>query len=416
MSVFIHLISYFSIRVAKAIFPFLLLPVFTKFLSQEDFGIMSLWLGFYALGLPLLSFGAKTTLSSEYYQDKPEEFATKFTTALLIPIVFIAIFIVVTASIVLGFYDNVEFNPIWNVIIGGLLLTQLLPQFTLSAFRFEQKVKLFAGFSVGYDFFLYGGIFILLLMGLTWQSRFLGLLAGNLIFSVIGLLYLKKRGFLKAYISKDYLKKHLKTILPLLPVVLFLPASLAIDKWFLLNKGSKPLLGFFEVGLQASSIILMIGTTVGTAWQPKLYQWLSEKKEGFEKVVVKQTYLVFGLVVLAFLGLQLIKELAFYWLIDAKFVSGLAFVLPLSLAFVFFAWANLMVGYLIFTKKTERIGGWSLLLLILKIGLNYWIISAFGVSMLVWNFPLIFLIFSLLIWWEANKEMSINWFPLLNNK
>lgn len=414
MNVFIHLISYFSIRVAKAIFPLLLLPVFTKFLSQEDFGIMSLWLGFYSLGLPLLSFGARTTLSSEFYQDELDEFAVKFTTAFIIPIAFIIVFICVTASIVFGFYDTVEFNPIWNVIIGGLLLTQLLPQFTLSAFRFEQKVKQFAWFSVGYDFFLYGGMFVLLLVGLTWQSRFLGLLAGNLIFTIIGFLYLTRRGFLRNNISKDYLKKHLKIITPLLPVVLFLPASLAIDKWFFLNEGSKSLLGFFEVGLQASSIILIIGTTVGTAWQPKLYQWLSERKANFEKGLVKQTYLVFGLVVLAFLGLQLIKELAFYWFIDAKFVTGLTFVLPLSLAFVFFAWANLMVGYLIFTKKTARIGTWSLLLLILKIGLNYWIIATFGVSMLVWNFPLTFFIFSLIIWWEANKEMSINWFPFFD--
>ena len=413
MSVFRHLLSYFTIRVIKAIFPLLLLPIFTKLLSQDDFGIMSLWLGFYAMGLPLLSFGARTTLSSEFYQDTPKEFVTKFTSALISPILFLLVFVVLSVGITFFFYDTAQFNPIWNVIIGFLLLTQLLPQFCLSAFRFEQKTAQYAWFSIGYDFFLYAGIFVLLLLGLTWQSRFLGLLVGNIVFSVIGYVYLHRRGFIEYSISKDYIFKHIKAILPLLSVVLFLPISLAIDKWFILEKGSKSLLGYYEVGLQVSSIILMIGSTVGLAWQPKLYQWLSEKKPEFEKAIVSRTYLVFGLVFLSFLGLQLIKELAFYWVIDAKFENGLDFVLPLSLAYVFFAWANLMVGYLIYTQKIWGIGLWGMFLLALKIGLNYWIVANFEASMIAWSFPFIFFVFSIAIWWEVSKVVSINWLPFL---
>jgi len=66
--------------------PFLLLPVLTKYLSVEEYGLLAIIQVFISLTLPLITVNIMSTMQLEYHKLNKEDFATLVSSVLLIPV------------------------------------------------------------------------------------------------------------------------------------------------------------------------------------------------------------------------------------------------------------------------------------------------------------------------------------------
>lgn len=79
--------KYTLISIITACVPFILMPVLIHFLSQSDYGIISLFNTYVSMLIPLLSLGASGLISIEYFNKKTSNLSSVVSSILRIPIV-----------------------------------------------------------------------------------------------------------------------------------------------------------------------------------------------------------------------------------------------------------------------------------------------------------------------------------------
>jgi len=251
---------------------FLLLPLYTFYLTPADYGILAIVTSINSFLAIFLTFSLQGAMNRFYfeYREEPEKlraFWGTIITFILIVSFFIGSFLLLLGKhLIQPFIGQVLFYPF---IVIGLLTIMIQPvvNIYLCILQAKERAKHYAIISLT-SFFLNVMITIALVVLFGWGA--LGPLTAGLIIAVLFFIlsmYLMRKD-IKFGIHKGHLKKALKYSLPIVPHSLAGQIINITDKLFLNHLINLASAGLYNIGFLFGSIISMVSISINRAYAP----------------------------------------------------------------------------------------------------------------------------------------------------
>lgn len=404
-------IIYSGTGVINAAIPFLLLPLLTNKLTQEEYGILTLYQVLVSIVVPFLGLNTVTSLGRIYF-DKGVENHAKFSGSILS---FLTISLFIFLPIGYLFREPIEalieFPSAYLLYVFVFAYIKQIIDMVLSLFRVRFLASRFGILRIVSTIFDVG-LSILFVVGYDqgWVGRVEGQLFGVAIAAVVSLILMFRWRFIAFSFNAEYIKIALKFALPLIPHLIGGMLIIYTDRLFISKMVGLGATGLYGVGFQIAMIVNLFLTSFNQAWAPWFYKRLNENNEKVKKQIVKYTYYyVVGCVLLVFM-LIVSTELLMDWFIDEKFKSANQFVFWLAIGFGINGMYKMMVNYLLYLKRTAIISAITMFTALTNIALNYLFIKQFDAIGATYATACAFTIQFILIALVALKSFKMPWF------
>jgi len=391
---------------------FLLLPVLTRYLTPEDYGIISLINVYVAILTPLVGMSTSAFITVEYYNSKvsKDEFRGIFSSARVIP----ALGMIPVGIIFLGgsFFlpDLLELprGAYW-LILPMLLLTIYHNNF--SAFLLATKRARLFGITtmakIGLEISL--TLFFLVYIGLHWDGRIYSALITAGIFSVLSVWIYHKWNLLSAEIKKIYIRQ---AILFGAPLILHQVGKFVInqaDRLFLAKLVSVDEMGVYSVGYLVGTAIMILVGAFSNFYSPFLFERLKKGGENDKKEVIRICYIFIAIMSGALILLTLLTPLLFRLFIDSRYAAATQYVFWVGLGYFFWGFYIIFSGYIFYLKKTRILGYVAILNVVLNCLLNYFFIVWFGAIGAAYATCVSFFVVAVVIGFIVNRLYPMPW-------
>lgn len=355
---------------------FFTLPIFTRLLTVENFGVVSIyntWLSILAIFICLQSYGSIGNASINYTKEEFEEYILNI--ILLSTAVFcLWVLIVFIFREKISHQINISVNFIYLMLLQSFFNTIITLKTTLYIYEQKAKEKLVVSFI---SIFLNVIFSILLIKYLFPYESYKGRILGGAIPTII----------LGLFFYVDILKKKLTRIKIKywkFCLVLTIPLVFHGLSNIILNSADRLMLekfkGFYETGLYSfiynfGMIIAMIWGALNSAWIPWYYENLKAKNNDTIKEYSKNYLYIFTVISIVFLMVspEVIKIIS-----PPKYWKGFNFFPLILLGNYFVFLYSFSVNYEFYSKKTKYIALATTSAALMNILLNLIFIPKYG--------------------------------------
>lgn len=400
----------------KAI-PFLLLPVFTHYLSTSDYGIISLISSSVLALIPFINLGINDLITIEYKKREKADYKFFQGTALTVSFLF-SLFWMLFAVLFTKYFSRLTTLPAIGILLVPLLTyLSFCNDFLLIVVRNEDKRFMYLVLNVLKTTIELGAAIILIvLFRMQWMGRIDGMLFSGILFCLFLLFFLWRNGGIKFNVNLNNIKAIIKFGLPTIPLYFMIFSLYNADK-FMLSKilNSKEQVGLYAIAFQIAYIINVFITALYTAFLPKLYDWIKEDSFQSKLKMVKSIYYSTGLLFLAAAALYIFSPLLYHIFIDEKYWSSMYLLPYFLLCFVIWNVFAILLPVIFYFKKTNYLYYINLATIVVNLSSLYFFIKAFGVIGACYANVLsfCFLIFLTVVF--ANKTFSLPWLYLFSS-
>jgi len=387
----------------------LLLPIYTRHLTPEIYGILSLLMISLAIMVSIFTFGIDSALFRSYYDYEESEKKTEVvTTAFYMLLASSAVLIVsgyfLSPVLSRWIFGSGEYVSYLYVIIG-VAFFQVHQNLFLSIMRAQKHSKEYAFYN--FSLFFLKLIFIAYLV-LVAKKGIWGILWGEFISIALlaGTFFLKIRPSLKITFSFLESSKMLNFGLPLIPANMAGFVLMMSDKFFI-----KYFLGIREVGLYSLSckfgmiIMVFLLMPFKLIWPPMIFSVEKEAyaKEFYAKIL---TYFVFFGIFIS-LAVSLLSKDIIQMISDRSFWPASRVVPLICLSYVFFGAQEALNVGINLKRKTVFCAVVLLSGAVINLALNYLLIPPYGMIGAAFATLLSFLIMCAL-----NYHISTRLYPI----
>lgn len=332
---------------------FFSIPIFTKMLGAEQYGVYSIFNSWVAILTCIMGFGVGTSLGTGFYEFKDKYYS--FRNSILLFGTTICIFIMSVIGIFIkpiSIYLGYTYHLILLMLISGF--AHFVISFIQAACIYEKRAEL--NFAISVILSLATVVLsIILIYQYEQQNRFLGRVYGTIIPYAIVAVILWVVFFLKkpTGIKQNYCKYSLLIGMPMVfhslsQSILSQSDRVMMQKFGIANSE----IGIYSFFYSFVAVISVILNALNNSWCPFYYDDLSSKK--WEKLKYKcRNYIeLFTVLVIGFILLS--REVS-YLFADSEYLEGID-VIPLLVCSVFFMFMyQFPVNFEMFHKKTKII-------------------------------------------------------------
>ncbi len=404
---------YFGFKIIDMLFPLFLLPIITRKLEPDEYGLYVLYTALTAVLLPLLTLSVDSSILLNYFKLKGQEFSNYFSSGY---------FLLIISSIAIGFIvwlfrfplSNLASFPAELVII--LILAcffQFHSNLALNIYQVRQEPIKYGIFSLSLTIVRNALILILLFyFNLDGKGIIYGHLFSNILFFLISIYLFWSLNLFTLKLSKAFILDNIKVGYPL---------SLHQFGSWLASSATRIIVGgilgtaaagSFGVGATIGMIVAFTQDSFNRAFAPYLFNQLQAFNKDVEGKLIKMTYAYnVGLLIFA-----LVVGVAGYWSVGLLFGSSYEqskkVVMFLCLAYAFDGMYKMHVNYIFFTKKTHLIFLITLTTGLLNILLSFLFVRNFGIAGGAISLCVINFIGYLFSWYIGNRVFPMDWFRL----
>lgn len=398
-------------NVLNALIPFLLLPILSRYLSPEQYGIYAIYILLVNGLVPITSITISRSIVRNYVDQETIDISIyTYSCLLLSTISTLIVFIVVTIfsnSISKGLLFPQSW--LWAPVIASYGQTYLAV--SLGLLQMTNKPLLYGFLRISHSLLL-TVITLYLVLSLNWKEEgpILGHTLSMLAIIPFAIIIFAYKGYLTFKISYVYIIDALKYGLPLIPHIIGLVIITMIDRVFINNYVGIDAVGIFSAGYQISLILFIFITSFNQAWTPWLFPKLKDGSYRNKKIIVKAVYLFFlVLIISAFLfALALTPFVEFY--LDKSYIESKIVIPWLLVSFVFHGMHITMCSFLYFTKRTGILSLVTIMAALVNILLNFifvplnGIIGAAQASIISFFFAFVY------TWYYVDNSIKLPWF------
>lgn len=363
----------------SAAVPFFLLPIFTRYLTREDYGILTMF-GVLASILSLLSGLSTVGSVLRRFVDQAELHFPSYVVS--------CIWIWATSS---------SFVTIGMILLGPIVSTLVqipyptilwvLPivfmnyplRLALNVWRSQGKAIQFGATEVGLSIIQFtGAITLVVYYGLGWEGRYIAQGLAGFTGLILAFRVLGRNGFLSGYWSKEYASDALSYGLPFIPHTLSYLAMLYIGQFSVLHLHGLEAVGLYAVGIQIGLAVTLIADSVNVAYVPFAFNQLKTNTASSKRRLV---YAQYGL-----LSLSLIIGLVMWFV--GPFIGRVMLGENFVEASVFIGWAGLLgslqlayyvfVTLMLYQGRTKTLAKLSMSSAILSVPASFLMVAFFG--------------------------------------
>lgn len=359
-------------NLGSTLISFLLLPIFTNFLTAEQYGQIDFITITITLLTPFITLNiveAILRFSVDKLYDKKSVFSTSI-------IMFLAIYLIVGLAIIsinCLFSASHRLFQIWTLIAVGAIYP-MFQQFT----RAIGENKLFAISDILYTaIFSSFNIIMITVLRRGVEGYFISYIVANLICIVFLGINAKLYRFIDLRkFNRNYLKEFLKYSLPMIPNSLSWWIMEVSDRYVITFFCGVSTLGIYSVANKIPMIIRNFYNIFYKAWQISSFEESNSDELGeFYSIIFKYLSLfltLLGMIILT--GLNIISNI----LIGDKFKEAIYYIPILLIALIFYCYSSFLGTVYTSLKKTKIILKTSILCAIINLIINLLFIKTIG--------------------------------------
>ena len=392
--------------------PFLLLPVMTRYLSPEDYGLISMFFllaSIISLFVGLNMYGAVNRAFFDHSIDFKEFVANSL---YIVAFGFFATLLVI--SIFGLFINKLSGVPYkWILISVAYSLLSNLVLFNLVIRQVQMDAKSYAYIQVGQA--LSHGILSVLfvvLMGMKWEGRLLASLITISVFGCFSAIILVKYWTVWR-VNKSYIIYALKYGIPLIPHAAGSLAIVATDRFIIANTLGLREVGVYTVALQLGSVISLLAESFNKAYVPWLFGKLNLNDRHVKERIVKLSYLYFLLAFLFAAGYGVFAPAFINFFVGRSFQGSSEVVLWIAIGGGFHAMYYMVTNYILYSNKTYLLAMITVVCGGLNIPITYYLTHKIGINGAAIAYAIIAFIYFMTTWVVSARISDMNWIPIL---
>lgn len=266
---------------------FFLLPLYTAFLTPEDYGVVSVVVSVSSFMAVLIMMALNGAATRFHYKNTEENYR-KMLWGTVTTIVFVSsigwgcIFFVFHRFLVDPFIGDIGFYPYAALGLANTIITPLYLLF--QSYLQASQQALHYNINTLANSFVHIGLAIVFIV--VFKLGALGMLLANvataLVFFVYVLIVFIPK--IKIGINKAIAKDSFAYSLPLLPHQISLWSSGTIDRLFLNGYKGEAQTGIYSIGQQFGNLVGTVAYSVNQAFVPWFFQMIETGEEGFRKI------------------------------------------------------------------------------------------------------------------------------------
>lgn len=367
-------------EVCPKIISFILLPIYTLFLSTSDYGIIS-YTNSVMLFLFILASLSLNSYVLRYYFIRETKYERKcllgniFLSIFFVNILILSLSYLLLPNLLLTFNVQIPWNPYFKL----ALLVNFLDSFSiipLVFFRVEQNALKFISFTLSKTLVqVLLTLYFIVYKEVGLIGYFYAGLGTQLPFALIGIIVMLKNAVLRINISE--IKEGLKYALPLLPgAISYFVLSLS-DRIILERNVDIALIGIYNV---AATIALSLNIIIQSGYkaiEPEIFKRYNT--EGFVFFVKNTQKYFFSLIYMLGLTISLFSQEVFYFMTSESFYQGYRIVPILVIGVVMTGQNVIYSGVLSAACLTKSIGIATMIGAIFSLIFNIFFIPYWGI-------------------------------------
>ena len=398
-----------SSLINKAI-PFFLLPILTRYLTTEEYGILAMYQVMISFGMPIVGMNMASNITRNFYS-KSKEFVARLVFNLFIVLtVSSTIFLLFISVYLLAGGTQFSIPQRWLYVLPLIAFMNMVNSFNLTILRNRKRAVEYGGFEISRTIIdLSLTILLIVVYTYGWEGRATGILVGSLFIGIISVFRIWQSGYLFFELDTDQIKEILRISLPLIPHALGGVIITLGDRIFIDQMVSTSAVGVYTVGYQFGMIMTLVVMAFNKTWSPWMYELLAEEKEENKKIIVKATYLVSGSFILLALGVTGISYFLLPVMTSEAYHGGFVFVIWIAMGYAFNGMYMLVFPYGVHVGKTTYLGVTTFIAAIINLIVNYYLISINGPLGAAQATLLSYGIMFISVWWYSNKLYPMPW-------
>ena len=295
-------------------FSFFLLPLYTAYLTTDDYGITSLVTSFISTMSFVVTFSLFSAIMRFYVdlKDNPEKLSRFYGTIVIFislsGVAFGTISTIFREFISKTFFSSIDYYPIIFVCLISLVFSCLHTVFD-GIMRSQQKALKSSVFSLivfGSNVLL--NVIFVVIFEMGAFGVILATLIVNLGYSIYFIIELSYKKELYFCLDLKLLKSALKYSIPIMPHNLSTHIALFVSKILIGDTASLTSLGLYSVASQFGNIADTIHGYVSAAYSPWMYEQLKEKQVDLYDTTRRTVNLLIAVISLFFIGIALFAQ------------------------------------------------------------------------------------------------------------
>lgn len=385
----------------------LLLPVFTYYLSPEDYGIfamVSLVISVLALiyNPGMMSATVRLYHATDSENERKILLGSAHRFFLFIPIVPVLIGLIWGPKIFDWIFADFKFYPFGLLALLFAFFKQPTRVWTM-LLTLKYKIYITALYNV---ISVVTSMLITLLLVVVFQmgamGKVLGMFPGTLLLFIVSLIAIKK--YTDGIWSLQSIKKQFLFGLPIIVAVWAYTALDLVGKYQLERMTDLHNVGLYSFGLAVAGMPMFLVLGIKQLWGPIFYENMNKKE--YETISVLAKYFVGGLTILALLVVLFSKE-AILFLVNERFYDGIPIVGFLVLGVYFNGLLTISNSLLGFKNKFGLISVFSAIAVAINVVLNFLFIPQIAVLGAAISFAIAYFVFFMLGAWHQKETLKI---------
>jgi O-antigen/teichoic acid export membrane protein len=328
----------FSTLLVKAI-GFILLPVYTLFLTPEDYGITNLINSFIQVTTFIIAFSLYSAVIRFYTDYKDDRIKLKRFYGTIIVFIFISGSIFISLGFILNelliswFFEGIEFYPFVMIALITLIFVcfHTVHQNIMQGMQHGKKLTIINLSVFGLQ------VCLNLLFIAVFKLGAVGVLLAVLIINVAYFIYmlfdLNKNNIVTFCLDIKILREALKYSVPLMPHNLATQIASFASRIFLNNNGSLASVGLYSVATQFSVIIDTIQASVNRAFTPWFYDMMNRNNDNDNGEVLSLSRFLLILYSLLYVIIGLFSQEAIILMTNTRYIMAWTAIPILIIAF-----------------------------------------------------------------------------------
>jgi O-antigen/teichoic acid export membrane protein len=395
-----------------SVLPIITLPIFTRILTVEDYGIYALTIVYGVFVSGIANFGLTVGYERNFFNfsgDKQKTAALLFST----------LSFVICSIIILGFLTFLFKEALAKLIIGsseyGNLLVWAffataitsLKVYFLTYFKNSENAKSFVWYSIDENLLnVVFSLFFVVYMKLGVLGLILGqLIAGSIVFILLIIKFVKMLPFV---FSLTLLKDSLKLSLPLTSRIFFGIIGTQFDKYMIGLLNTVGGVGIYNLGQKIANIVFVFMTAIQNVYSPQVYKRMFEmdEKEGGKSIGQYLTPFIY-ISIIGGIFVALFSEEIIFMLTPFSYHSATNVVSILALLFGTYFFGK--QPQLIYAKKTGVTSILTINGILLNVVINIPFIKYWGFIGAAYGTLLAGIISGSIFFWISQKYYLIQW-------
>lgn len=393
--------------------PFLLLPVMTRILSPEEYGLVAMFSVVVAGMGALAGLSVHGAVGVRYFERAQYDFPCYVTTCLLILAGSMCVASVLIWLLAPFLEAVTSLPPPWLFAALAVAGAFFVVQIRLVIWQCANQPWKYGALRLGQSIVdATASLAMVVVLGMGWEGRVGGLALAAVVAALLAIMSLNHGGWLSARADRRYAMDAMKFGVPLIPHAIGGMLVGMVDRFMInsmLDVGST---GVYMVGLQIGMAIALLGDAFNKAYTPWLLDILNEKIAARNRQVVRSTYGYFMAAIVVAIVLGLFAPLILDVLVGERFQAAAPLVIYIAIGQAFASMYATVANYVFFAGRTARLAGVTLTAGAFNVLVSYWLLRENGVVGAAQAFMLAQVVLFLGTWWLAHQSHPMPWWSV----